>query len=65
MRKVAAAVLMVAAAAFAEVYPNSFFILLVLAWLIQYMIRFMMKKRSREFATYLLLGCLLYTSRCV
>ena len=26
MRKVAAAVLMVAAAAFAEVYPNSFFI---------------------------------------
>ena len=34
----------------------TFFILLVLAWLIQYMIRFMMKKRSREFATYLLLG---------
>ena len=34
----------------------TFFILMVLAWLIQYMIRFMMKKRSREFATYLLLG---------
>ena len=34
----------------------TFFILLVLTWLLQYMVRFMMSKRSREFATYLLLG---------
>lgn len=34
----------------------TFFILLVLAWLLQYMVRFMMGKRSREFASYLLLG---------
>lgn len=37
-------------------YVATGFILVVTAWLIQYMIRFMILKRSREFATYLLLG---------
>ena len=32
------------------------FIVLITAWLIHYMVRFMMEKRSREFATYMLLG---------
>lgn len=34
----------------------TFFIFLINAWLINYMVRFMMEKRSREFGTYLLLG---------
>lgn len=34
----------------------TFFIVLIIIWLIHYMIRFMASKRSREFATYLLLG---------
>lgn len=34
----------------------TFFIILIIIWLIHYMIRFMAGKRSREFATYLLLG---------
>lgn len=34
----------------------TFFIVLIIIWLIHYMIRFMAEKRSREFATYLLLG---------
>lgn len=37
-------------------YVATGFILVVIAWLIQYMIRFMIRSRSREFATYLLLG---------
>lgn len=37
-------------------YVATGFILAVIAWLIQYMIRFMVRNRSREFATYLLLG---------
>ena len=32
------------------------FILLIIAWLINYMVRFMLEKRSREFGIYLLLG---------
>lgn len=32
------------------------FIIIIVAWLINYMIRFMLEKRSREFGTYLLLG---------
>lgn len=32
------------------------FIVLIVAWLINYMVRFMLEKRSREFGTYLLLG---------
>lgn len=34
----------------------TFFIVLIVAWLIHYMVRFMLEKRSREFGTYLLLG---------
>lgn len=34
----------------------TFFIVLIVAWLIHYMTRFMLEKRSREFATYLLIG---------
>ena len=34
----------------------TFFIVLIVAWLINYMAKFMLEKRSREFATYLLLG---------
>lgn len=34
----------------------TFFIVMIVAWLINYMIRFMLEKRSREFGTYLLLG---------
>lgn len=34
----------------------SAFIVGILAWLIRYMVRFMLEKRSREFGTYLLLG---------
>jgi len=34
----------------------TFFIVLIVAWLINYMARFMLQKRSREFATYLLIG---------
>lgn len=34
----------------------TFFIVIIVAWLINYMIRFMLNKRSREFGTYLLLG---------
>ncbi len=34
----------------------TFVILLIVAWLINYMVRFMLEKRSREFGTYLLLG---------
>lgn len=32
------------------------FVVLIIAWLINYMVRFMLQKRSREFGTYLLLG---------
>ena len=34
----------------------TFFIVLIVAWLINYMVHFMLEKRSREFGTYLLLG---------
>ncbi|MDE7037040.1 MAG: ABC transporter permease, partial [Lachnospiraceae bacterium] len=34
----------------------AFFIVLIVAWLINYMIRFMLEKRSREFGIYLLIG---------
>ncbi len=34
----------------------TFFVVLILAWLINYMVRFMLEKRSREFGTYMLLG---------
>ena len=34
----------------------TFFIVLIVAWLINYMARFMLEKRSKEFATYLLIG---------
>ncbi len=34
----------------------TFFIVLIIAWLINYMIRFMLEKRSREFGIYLLIG---------
>ncbi len=34
----------------------TFFIVLIVAWLINYMTKFMLEKRSREFATYLLIG---------
>lgn len=34
----------------------TFFIVLIVAWLINYMVKFMLEKRSREFGTYLLLG---------
>ncbi len=32
------------------------FIIVIVSWLIHYMVRFMLEKRSREFGTYLLLG---------
>lgn len=32
------------------------FVVIIIAWLINYMVRFMLQKRSREFGTYLLLG---------
>lgn len=35
---------------------STFFIVIIVAWLINYMVKFMMQKRSREFATYLLMG---------
>lgn len=38
------------------VFLATIFIVFVTAWLISYMVRFMMEKRSREFAVYLLLG---------
>lgn len=34
----------------------TFFIVLIVAWLINYMAKFMLEKRSREFATYILIG---------
>ena len=34
----------------------TFFIVLIMIWLVHYMMKFMAEKRSREFATYLLLG---------
>lgn len=34
----------------------TFFIVLIVAWLIRYMMRFMLEKRSMEFGTYLLMG---------
>ena len=34
----------------------TFFIVLIVAWLINYMVRFMLEKRSREFGIYLLIG---------
>ena len=34
----------------------TFFIVLIVAWLINYMVRFMLEKRSTEFGIYLLLG---------
>ena len=34
----------------------TFFIVLIVAWLINYMAKFMLEKRSREFAAYLLIG---------
>ena len=34
----------------------TFFIVLIVAWLINYMAGFMLRKRSREFALYLLIG---------
>ena len=35
---------------------SHFFIVLIVAWLINYMAGFMLRKRSREFALYLLIG---------
>ena len=34
----------------------TFFIVLIVAWLINYMVKFMLEKRSREFGIYLLIG---------
>lgn len=34
----------------------TFFIVLIIVWLVHYMVKFMAEKRSREFGTYLLLG---------
>lgn len=34
----------------------TFFVVLIIAWLINYMVRFILEKRSREFGIYLLLG---------
>ena len=34
----------------------SFFVVLIMAWLINYMVRFILDKRSREFGIYLLIG---------
>ena len=35
---------------------STFFIILIVSWLINYMVRFMLEKRSTEFGIYLLLG---------
>ncbi len=35
---------------------STFFIVLIVAWLINYMVRFILEKRSREFGIYLLIG---------
>ena len=43
----------------------SVFSVIVFAFLIVYANRFILRRRSREFALYEILGCLLYTSRCV
>lgn len=34
----------------------TFFVVLIVVWLVHYMVKFLAEKRSREFATYLLLG---------
>lgn len=34
----------------------TFFIVIIIAWLINYMLRFILEKRSRKFGIYLLLG---------
>lgn len=34
----------------------TFFIIIIVSWLINYMVKFMLEKRSREFGTYMLLG---------
>ncbi|MGL5433999.1 MAG: FtsX-like permease family protein, partial [Lachnospiraceae bacterium] len=34
----------------------SFFIMIIVIWLVHYMVNFMLQRRSREFGTYLLLG---------
>lgn len=34
----------------------SFFIMIIVVWLVHYMVHFMMERRSREFGTYMLLG---------
>ena len=34
----------------------TFFILLIVAWLVHYMVNFMLENRSREFGTYMLMG---------
>ncbi|MDC7287633.1 ABC transporter permease [Blautia schinkii] len=34
----------------------TFFVVLIIVWLVHYMVKFIAEKRSREFATYLLLG---------
>lgn len=34
----------------------SFFVVLIIIWLVHYMVNFMLEKRSREFGTYMLLG---------
>lgn len=34
----------------------SFFVMMIMIWLVHYMVKFLAEKRSREFATYLLLG---------
>lgn len=34
----------------------SFFVVLIVAWLINYMVRFILEKRSREFGIYMLIG---------
>lgn len=38
------------------IWVATFFILIIVAWLINYMVRFILERRSREFAIYLLLG---------
>lgn len=34
----------------------TFFVLLIISWLINYMVRFMLEKRGKEFGIYLLIG---------
>ena len=46
----------VAGAMAAMVGLATFFVVLIVAWLIHYMVRFIMEKRSREFGIYLLIG---------